>query len=1499
MQRVKWLFYPLLFVLFFSSSLHAISFKDIVFDAATAKFVVDEEEEIQESFSNLVHINVKTDEEQNLSIPTLSFYRYDSSSDNYITVSKTDFSPNEALIGEFNPMTPLLLEDGQEVDISKKIPAIKCLVFRRDEPLIVVYTPRANDENINDKKCIDLYITTDKDKEVIRLQPSDENSTIFVGYINTTTSCLKRCDGKLFVEKGSQITASLGEQIVGKSRSFSPALFAVASVETPLLETKSNEEKREADIWVGVEASKDVSSIGEFLKYTCVIENRGGEDVKDANLNNKLSQGLIYRQGTFLFADKKVEKIVFSKDKKEFTYAFDIKAGESKTFTFVAQVDINAQKTIQNRAFVAYNNRQSPFSTASTKIKKDFDDKSVIMGKVTLDTQDENRSLSGVRFYLENGTYVHSDKGGKFHFEDVTPGSHVVSIDPDSIAGRFVLAECQSNTRNMGSKTSYFVDTATAHIKAVRFCLQEDEDIKALSPTLSFNVLDTKLEKMPDFTVEVFEKESKNNLFLWPREDFVPPMPSIKVAFLHQADETIVLYLNGEKVDMLNFDGFVKSSDKKRIISKYRGVDIIDGDNFLEVKILGSDGKVLKHIKRNIHLSTSPVKATVLAEKSSLLADGKTSPVIAVQLFDAAGYPLRSGMVGTFSLQKPYLSQERLDALQDNPLLQNSGDDKYTVSQDGIAYIVLQPTTTSGEVKLHFPFQNSNEYSKAWLNSEAREWFMVGFAEGSVGYKTLKTHLISSAESSLYHDEQISFFAKGKVGADALLSIAYDSGKREDLGILEALNPVSEYTVYADESLQKNEAPSSKKLYVKIEKKSFYALFGDFDTGMDTHELSRYSRRVNGIKSELKAEFFEYKAFVSQSHTNFFRQEIQGDGTSGLYHLKTEPIMIGSEKVTIEVRDRYRDEVILSKKVLNPLLDYNIDYQAGTLYFKEPILSRDYAGNPQFIIIESESESAGTKRLSLGGRGAIKLFSGKLELGATALGEENRDDDFDTLYGFDARINASNNIVVNAEYAMSKKSLDKNSTAGKAYLVELSHHDSHSETKLYYKMQEDFFGFGQQNLSQSGTKKYGLDSTINIWKNIAIKLSLYGDEVLKTAEKKNVAEAFLQYQKADFLGSIGYRYGKSNSEDSGNSQLVTAISKRFFHNKVKLSAAYDYTLGSKSDIFLNRTFAEASYFINQYVEIFANHEIEEGESIKTNQSRAGIKGRPWSGATLESAVSNRFENDTTRLFGLLGINQNYQVSKNLIVNGAVEREQTVKGDGEDFTAYSFGVNYRKEAWIYNAKTEYRTSKKEDKINLDFGVYTEVNENLGLAFGTRSHTTKDEKGRNQSTNAKFSLAYRPEGGFLVLNRLEYLYERDENSKVAKAVESFLCVMHPSENSTLSGHYGLKYIQDSIDGEAYDSWIDTVGIEFLYDINKEIELGFQGSLLHAYESQSMLESFGIYAGYNLFKNSYLGLGYNFEGYHDSDFDGLRNSEEGVYLKFRVKFDQESLEGALSLL
>ena len=44
--------------------------------------------------------------------------------------------------------------------------------------------------------------------------------------------------------------------------------------------------------------------------------------------------------------------------------------------------------------------------------------------------------------------------------------------------------------------------------------------------------------------------------------------------------------------------------------------------------------------------------------------------------------------------------------------------------------------------------------------------------------------------------------------------------------------------------------------------------------------------------------------------------------------------------MTIEVRDRLRSDRIVESRMLTRYIDYDIDYLAGTLRFREPILSR-------------------------------------------------------------------------------------------------------------------------------------------------------------------------------------------------------------------------------------------------------------------------------------------------------------------------------------------------------------------------------------------------------------------------------------------------------------------------------------------------------------------------------------------------------------------------------
>jgi len=82
----------------------------------------------------------------------------------------------------------------------------------------------------------------------------------------------------------------------------------------------------------------------------------------------------------------------------------------------------------------------------------------------------------------------------------------------------------------------------------------------------------------PDVDVETLDGGAA---ILRPAENEVPAIPSIKIAIQHAFDQNVELRLNGAPVSALNFDGVISKQDKSLSLSRWRGVDLKDGDNEL------------------------------------------------------------------------------------------------------------------------------------------------------------------------------------------------------------------------------------------------------------------------------------------------------------------------------------------------------------------------------------------------------------------------------------------------------------------------------------------------------------------------------------------------------------------------------------------------------------------------------------------------------------------------------------------------------------------------------------------------------------------------------------------------------------------------------------------------------------------------------------------------------------------------------------------------------
>ena len=78
-----------------------------------------------------------------------------------------------------------------------------------------------------------------------------------------------------------------------------------------------------------------------------------------------------------------------------------------------------------------------------------------------------------------------------------------------------------------------------------------------------------------------------------------------------------------------------------------------------------------------------------------------------------------------------------------------------------------------------------------------------------------------------------------------------------------AIDPRAYYTVFADGSDRQADAPSREKLYVRVESRIFYAIYGDFGTGFDQTQLGRYQRTATGSKGEENTGGVHVQGFLS------------------------------------------------------------------------------------------------------------------------------------------------------------------------------------------------------------------------------------------------------------------------------------------------------------------------------------------------------------------------------------------------------------------------------------------------------------------------------------------------------------------------------------------------------------------------------------------------------------------------------------------------------------
>ncbi|MCB2067355.1 MAG: DUF11 domain-containing protein [Erythrobacter sp.] len=1328
-------------------------------------------------------------------------------------------------------------------------------------------------------------------------------------------------------------------------------------------------------------ASRAQAQPGDAIFYTLTLRNPAPDRARThLTLTDTPSPWLRLRRDSIRIdgAPAAPDQVEISSDGSQLSFDIgSIPRGGERHITYAMTVAADAPPGhVENRAATVDALGRTSEAAASVEVLRDLiAGRMTIIGRITAGpctVADEaaRSGIPGVRVMMEDGSFAITDADGRYHFDGVVPGTHVVQASRMTLpeGGQFI--DCTRSSRSQGSAITRLVTGQGGSLTVVDFHATLPERASANASEGSAALALASTSDGPGAAQLQNEEPGIDWLaygdgetdWLAPTIDANPRAPSIRVAIRHRRGQTVNLLVDGEPVNPLAFEGTLSPARGRWQVSHWRGVSLSGSRTQLRAEVVSGAGAVVAELERDVFFTTIPARVELVPAQSNLVADGRTSPVVAIRVLDAAGRPMREGVSGEFRLNSPYQSAEEVNRQQLDQLTRRGpASSRWTVQgDDGIALIELAPTMVSGSLQLDFRFDDGEivreQQLDGWIVPGDIEWTIIGLAEGTAGARSVADNMERTGhfESDLGEDARVALYAKGRVLGRFLLTLAYDSAAQEaDARLLGTLDPNAYYSVFADGSSRQFDAASRENLYVRIETASFYALYGDFQTGFDQTRLTRYQRIATGVLAEAQLGQVQVRGFGAEFGTRFQRDEIQGQGISGPYRLSSRAIVPNSETVTIEVRDQFRPDIIVDSRTLTRFADYDIDVLSGTITFRQPVLSRDFDLNPQFIVIEYEIDGLGNGELNAGLRVEWESDDSSIRIGASAITDRG-DGARTNIGGIDLRARVGTATEVRAELAASNS--DGSTATG--WLVEAQHQTGSLDLIAYARSTDADFGAGHQNGVDLGRRRVGVDSRVRLTEELSVLGSLWQDDSLTDAARRRAAEIELGYQtqQTDFrLGLAHFADRLPDGSTNSSTTIEGGVTQRMLDNKLELSASTSLALDAAESADLpTRHRLGARYAITNDVRLVGLYEIADGSGYTSSTLRGGFEVTPWLGGLATASLGKQDISELgTRSFAAFGLSQTFTVSAEFSLDATFDSNWTLSGAAdpadlvnplqplssggqfgpggelfEEFTAVTLGGAWRRDDWSATARGEYRNGEFANRVGFTAGLIRELGDGRMLGSGITWTRANGETGvQTEVLDAAIAWAHRPaESEFAFLSKLEYRSDEvrnavageagaagrttlmvDGDARSSRMIASISTNWSPREfdergrsddglvdglarRSEVGAFVGFRHNFDRFEGFDLASNTVLAGAEARVGIGERIEVGGNVTV-RAELDGSASYSIGPTIGFVPTEGVLLTIGYNLTGFSDPDFSSTRNTSDGIYAAVRMKFDADT--------
>ncbi|WP_414621401.1 hypothetical protein [Calothrix sp. CCY 0018] len=524
---------------------------------------------------------------------------------------------------------------------------------------------------------------------------------------------------------------------------------------------------------------------------------------------------------------------------------------------------------------------------------------------------------------------------------------------------------------------------------------------------------------------------------LSPIPDAVIDVPATPIIVQFPVGNEVELRVNGELSDRYLIGRTETDSETDLVTQTWYGVSLQNGENMISAQVIGSK-EAPATVKVMVRGGADKLKVDTV--EARIPADGISTATIKGTLLDKNGNRSNHDAVVTLATTAGEFVEPDFKPGQPGFQVQAKAGQFTATLKSGLDAKTVRIKAKTGKLEAFTQLQFQTALRPSLITGVID--FRLG-ARGTDFYSRFKDFLPEDEDNGTEVKFRSAVFATGAIG-EWLVTGAYDSSRslNEDCNCDNRLfgsYQFSEqnYPVYGDSSSVNQTTPSTDSVYLRLERSSRtpgadpdYAMWGDYNTeefSRSSQQFTSLTRQLHGFKANYNIGNLQATAFYGNNIEGFQRDIIPPDGTSGFYFLSRRLTVPGSESVFIELEELNRPGTVLQRQRLSRGADYEIDYDRGTVLFREPVLRTDVNEFGEVLVrrivvtYQYEGE-AGNDTDIYAGRLQYNFSQGAEKdswLATTYLQENQGDRDFE-LYGADAQFSFGKVGKIIAEFARSR-----------------------------------------------------------------------------------------------------------------------------------------------------------------------------------------------------------------------------------------------------------------------------------------------------------------------------------------------------------------------------------------------------------------------------------------------------------------------------------------------